>query len=134
MVQKLHICEKGVFWSAFWYSNVVFIIDSHFIIVSYFTLWTLDFFNTTRQGVKQFGPITGPTFCPAWSRSKLFAKVISGKRVDTTFWLKPWLKLISFGFNFFFWLKCWLQQILSQGNSADLGRFSRAQPNLSKAW
>ena len=30
----------------------------------------------------------------------------------TTFWLKPWLKLISFGSNFF-WLKCWLQQILS---------------------
>ena len=22
--------------------------------------------------------------------------------VDTTFWLKPWLKFISFGFNFFY--------------------------------
>ena len=46
-------------------------------------------------------------------------KELNAKLVDTTFWLKPWLKLISFGYNFFFWLKCWLQQILSQGNSAD---------------
>ena len=36
------------------------------------------------------------------------------KLVDTTFWLKPWLKLISFGYNFSIWLKSWLQQILSQ--------------------
>ena len=25
----------------------------------------------------------------------------ANQRVDTTFWLKPWLKLISFGSNFF---------------------------------
>ena len=38
--------------------------------------------------------------------------------VDTTFWLNPWLKLISLGSNFSHfmnWPKCWLQQILSQG-------------------
>ena len=68
-----------------------------------------------HQGVKEFRFRSGPTFCLAWSGSKLFAKVISrqqkstlaGKElntkqlVDTTFWLKPWLKLISFGSNFF---------------------------------
>ena len=41
-------------------------------------------------------------------------KELNAKLVDTTFWLKPWLKL---GANK--GLKCWLQQILSQGNSAD---------------
>ena len=35
--------------------------------------------------------------------------------IDTTIWLKPWLKLISFDSNFFHLAKCWLQQILSQG-------------------
>ena len=57
---------------------------------------------------EQFGSRSGPTFCQAWSGSKIFAKVISrwqklplaGKeinkeqRLDTTFWLKPWLKSI----------------------------------------
>ena len=51
----------------------------------------------------------------AWSGSKLFEKIISRQQkspqadkklnkkqhVDTTFWLKLWLKLISFGSNFF---------------------------------
>ena len=63
------------------------------------------------MGVKQFRSWSGPTLCWVWSGSNLFAKVISrqqksplaGKEintkqfVDTTFWLKPWLKLISFG-------------------------------------
>ena len=34
--------------SAFGYPNIAFIIPSHFIIVPYFTLWMLDFFNTIR--------------------------------------------------------------------------------------
>ena len=64
--------------------------------------------------------------CRACSGSKLFAKVISrqqksplaGKElntkqlVDTTFWLKPWLKLISFGSNFFH-----LAKVLATTNS-----------------
>ena len=29
-------------------------------------------------------------------------KELNAKLVDTTFWLKPWLKLISFGYNFSF--------------------------------
>ena len=82
-----------------------------------------------HQGVKQYGSRSGPTFCRAWSWSKLLAKVISrwrksplvGKEfntkqfLDITFLLKPWLKSISFGSNFFHLAKCWLHQILSQG-------------------
>ena len=57
------------------------------------------------------GPDLGPNclqgLCLAGSGFKLFAKVISGQRVknqklvDTTVWLRPWLKLISFGYNLF---------------------------------
>ena len=39
---------KSVFSLAFGFSNIVFIIPSHFIIVPYFTLWMLDFFNTIQ--------------------------------------------------------------------------------------
>ena len=35
------------------------------------------FFQEYHQSVKQFGSRSGPTFCPAWSGSKLFVKVIS---------------------------------------------------------
>ena len=35
------------------------------------------FFQEYHQSVKQFGSRSGPTFCRAWSGSKLFAKVIS---------------------------------------------------------
>ena len=78
---KNYIFVKSVFWSAFGCSNIAFIIPSHFIIVPYLTL----------QGVKQFGSRSGPTFCRAWSGSKLFEEVISrrqnlplvGKELDT---------------------------------------------------
>ena len=40
--------RKSVFLSAFGISNIAFIIPSHFIIVPYFTIWMLDFFNAIR--------------------------------------------------------------------------------------
>ena len=40
--------QKRVFSLAFEFSNIAFIIPSHFIIVPYFTLWMLDFFNTIQ--------------------------------------------------------------------------------------
>ena len=40
---KITCLRKSVFSLAF--SNIAFIIPSHFIIVPYFTLWVLDFFN-----------------------------------------------------------------------------------------
>ena len=42
VVQKLHLLIS------FGFFNIAFIIPSHFIIVQYFTLWMLDFFNTIR--------------------------------------------------------------------------------------
>ena len=82
MVQKLHTCEKvyfdqRIFQYCFYYS-----FNSLFIIVPYFALWMLDFFQY-HQGVKQFGPRSGPTLCRAWSGSKLLVKVISRLQ-------KPW--------------------------------------------
>ena len=101
----------------------------------YFTLWMLDCFNNfwvsnslDPDQARHFG-------------SKLFAMGISRhqnvwldlgskclqrfnisrqqklaksykKLVDTTFWLKPWLKLISFGYNFFY-----LAKVLATTNS-----------------
>ena len=83
-------------------------------------------FRQFHPGVKQFGFRSGPTFCLIWVRTvskghqnvwldlhsnclqRLSADNKSGQRVkykkklvDTTFWLKPWLKLISFGKNIF---------------------------------
>ena len=107
------------------FEKFAFIIPSHFIIVPYFTLWMLDFFNTIRMSNSldqdQAQHFVRPDQCP-----KLFAKVIgrqpkvplAGKElntkqlVDTTFWLKPWLKLISFGSNFFH-----LAKVLATTNS-----------------
>ena len=40
--------RKGVFSWAFGLFNNIAFIPSHFIIVPYFTIWMLDFFNTIR--------------------------------------------------------------------------------------
>ena len=124
VVPKLiQICKTEFFLSAFVFLNIPSHLMCHF--------YSLDAgFFQYNQDVKQFRSRFGLTFCRAWSGSKLFAKVISRQQkstlvgkdlnikqlVDTTFWLNPWLKLISFGSNFLHskWLKCWLQQILSQ--------------------
>ena len=77
----------------------------------------LDFFNTIR---------VSNSLDPDQARHFLFAKVISrqqksplsGKELntkqlaDTAFWLKPWLKLISFVSNFFH-----LAKVLATTNS-----------------
>ena len=49
-----------------------------FVICSFFkTIFSKKIFPEYHQSVKQFGSRSGPTFCQAWSGSKLFAKVIS---------------------------------------------------------
>ena len=94
----------------------------------YFTLWMLDFFNTIRvsnsldpdQARHFVGPDLGPN---CLQRSKMSAKVkkvssqkrskeLNTKQLVDTIRLKPWLKLISFGFNFF----C-LAKVLATTNS-----------------
>ena len=65
-LQKLHICVK-VNLNSF---CIAFIIPSHFIIVPYFTVWMLDFFNTIGvsnsldpdQARHFVGPDLGPNY------------------------------------------------------------------------
>ena len=90
----------------------------------YFTLLMLDFFNTTwvsnsldpDQARHFVMPDLGPNCLQRLSaekKSPLAGKELSTKQfVDTTFWLKPWLKLISFGSNFFH-----LAKVLATTNS-----------------
>ena len=106
----------------------------------YFTLWLLDFFNTIRVSnsldpdrARHFvGPDLGPnslqglsadnkisgwiwvqTVCKGYQQTTIVDKEFNTKkRVDSTFWLKPWLKLISFGYNFFH-----LAKVLATTNS-----------------
>ena len=85
-----------------------FFIPSHFIIVSYFTLWMLDFFNTIRvskrldpdQARHFVGPDLGPN-CLQRLSADIAGKELNTKQLVNTFWLKSWLKLISFGSSFF---------------------------------
>ena len=95
----------------------------------YFTLWMLDFFNTIQvsnsldpdqsrhfvrpdlgpnyfQGLsadnKMSGWIWVQTVCKGYQQTTKVGKELNTKKlVDTTLWLKPWLKLISLGYNFF---------------------------------
>ena len=82
--------------------------------MTYFTLWMLDFFNTIRvsnnldpdQARRLARPDLGPNCLHKFSadkkKSPLAGKELNTKQlVDTPFWLKPWLKLISIGSNFF---------------------------------
>ena len=118
-----------------------FIIPSHIIIVPYFTLWVLDFFNTIQvsnsldpdQARHFVGPDLGPNCLQGSLQGSSADNKMSGwiwvqtvwkgyqqqrvkykkkKLVDTTFWLKPWLKLFSFGYNFFY-----LAKVLATTNS-----------------
>ena len=90
----------------------------------YFTLWMLDFSNTIRVSnsldpdqARHFVGNVGPDLDPnclqrllADNKSPLAAN--KKQLVDTTFWLKPWLKLISFCSNFFH-----LAKVLATTNS-----------------
>ena len=87
----------------------------------YFTLWMLDFFNTIRVSKSLdpdrarhfFRPDFGPNYLQRLS-ADIAGKELNAKQLVDTLWLKSWLKLISFGFNFFHLAKVLLQQILSQ--------------------
>ena len=91
--------------------NIAFIIPSNFIIVPYFTLWMLDFkfFNTIRvsnsldpdQAHNFVGPDLGPNCLQRLSVGDIAGQELNTKQLVDTFWLKPWLKLISFGSNLF---------------------------------
>ena len=62
--------QKIQFWSAFGFSNIAFIYFHTFIIVAYFTLWMLDFFNTIQVSNSldpdQAWHFVGPDLGPNW--------------------------------------------------------------------
>ena len=68
----------------------------------------LNFFNTIRvsnsldpdQVRHVVGPDLGPN-CLQRLSADIAGKELNTKQLVDTFWLKPWLKLISFGSNFF---------------------------------
>ena len=128
MVQKLHICEK-VYFDKLLDFLILLLLFLHTLLLCHillFQCWI--FFNTIMVS-------NSLDTDRAWSGSKLFAKVISrwqklplaGKELnteqllDTTFWLEPWLKSISFGFNFFHLAKVLATTILSQGKAWTCG-------------
>ena len=95
----------------------------------YFALWMLDFFNTVRASnsldpdqVRCFvGPDLGPNclqrLSADYKKIPLAGKELNTKQLlDTTFWLKPWLKSILFDSNFFH-----LAKVLATTNS-ELGK------------
>ena len=86
----------------------------------YLTLWILDFFNTIRvsksldpdQAQYFVGPDLGLNCLQRLSADNNGKELNTEQLVDTTFWLKPWLELISFGSNFFH-----LAKVLATTNS-----------------
>ena len=84
----------------------------------YFTLSMMDFFNTIRvsnsldpdQARHFVGPDLGPNYLQRLS-ADIASKELNTKQLDT-FWLKPWLKLISFGSKLFH-----LAKVLTPKNS-----------------
>ena len=51
-----------------------------FVVCGFVLKFFQKIFQEYHQNVKQLGSRTGPTFCRAWSGSKLFAKVISRRQ------------------------------------------------------
>ena len=74
----------------------------------YFTLWIWDFFNNIRvsnsldpdQARHFVRPDLSPN-CLQILSADIADKELNTKQLVDNFWLKPWLKLISFGSNFF---------------------------------
>ena len=103
----------------------------------------LDFFSTTKvsnslgpdQGRHFVWPDLGPNclqrLISRQQKSLLMGKEINTKQlVDTTFWLKPWLKFYL-ALTFSIWLKCWLQQTLSQGKPCMIPSFIRSNIGIT---
>ena len=89
------------------------------MIVPYFTLWMLDFFNTSwvsysldpDQAQHFVGPDLGPN-CSQNLSADIAGQEFNTKQLVVTFWLKLWLKVISFGSNVFH-----LAKVLATTNS-----------------
>ena len=110
-VKKCILISFCIFKYCFYYSFTHYYCAIFYSLDAGFFLSGLIRVHTVCKGYQQ------TTKCRAGSGFKLFAKVIynsrqqkwakelnAKKNVDNTFWLKPCLKLISFGYNFSIWL------------------------------
>ena len=104
-VHSTHL-GKSVFWSAFGFFNIAFIIPSHFIVVPYLTLWMLP--SGCQTVWIQIRPNTMSALIWVQTIYKGYQQMTkvaaSGQRVKyrTTCWYYLiWLKSISFGSDFF---------------------------------
>ena len=87
--------------------------------MQYFTLWLLDFFTTIRVSnsldPEQAGHFVGSDLGPDCLQrlsADIAGKELNTKQLVDTLWLKPWLKLILLGSNFFH-----LAKVLATTNS-----------------
>ena len=113
---KNDIFVKKCILISFWIFKYCFFIPSHFITIYCAIFYSLDAgFFQYHPGVKKFGSRSGLTFCRGLIWVQTVCKgyqQISTKQFVDTFWLKPWLKLILFGSNFFH-----LAKVLATTNS-----------------
>ena len=111
-VKKCNLISFWIFKYCFYYS---------FTLYYCAIFYSLDagFFNTIRvsnsldpdQARHFVGPDLGPNCLQRLSADKV-GKEFNTKQLLDTFWLKPWLKLISFGYDFFH-----LAKVLATTNS-----------------
>ena len=101
---KIYIFAKSVFFSAFGFSNIAFLF-LHTLLLCHilsFGCWIFSIPSRCQKVWIQIRPnillglIWVQTVCKGVGKELKYKK----KLVDT-FWLKPWLKLMSFGSNFF---------------------------------
>ena len=112
MVQILHFCEK-VYFDQLLDFPILLKLLLHTILLCHILLFGCQIFSIP-SGCQTVWIQIRPDILSGLIWVQLFAKVISRqqqsplagkelntKQLDTTFWLKPWLNLNSFGSNFF---------------------------------
>ena len=117
--------------------QILLLLFLHTLLLCHILLFEYWIFQSIPSGCQTVGSRSGPTksvwiqmrpnillgliwvqtvcngYISRQQKSPLAGKELSTKQlVDTTFWLKPWLMLISFGYNFFH-----LAKVLATTNS-----------------
>ena len=123
--QKCRVATNISHWlkvQSWWFKNYIFakkcILISFWIFQYCIALLflhialLLDFFNTIRMSnsldpeqARHFVRLDLGPNCLQRSSADKAGKELNTKQLVDTFWLKPWLKLISFGSNFFHFAK-----------------------------
>ena len=108
---KNYIFAKKCILISFWILKYCFYYSFTLYCCAIFNSFDAGFFQY-HPGVKQFvGPDLGPN-CLQRLSADIAGKELNTKQLVDTFWLKPCLKLISFGSNFFL-----LAKVLATTNS-----------------